>query len=55
LVVTDEGRKRIVDARNGRRRLLREQLDRWPPEEVATLAKLLGRYNQQMNAALGKE
>ena len=55
LVVTDEGRKRIEDARNGRRGLLREQLDRWPPEDVATLARLLGRYNQQMNAALGKE
>ena len=55
LVVTDEGRKRIEDARNGRRRLLREQLDQWPAEEVATLARLLGRYNQQMNAALGKE
>ena len=27
----------------------------WPAEEVATLARLLGRYNQQMNAALGKE
>ena len=55
LVVTDEGRKRIEDARNGRRRLLREQLDQWPADEVATLARLLGRYNQQMNAALGKE
>ena len=55
LVVTDEGRKRIEDARNGRRRLLREQLERWPADEVATLARLLGRYNQQMNAALGKE
>jgi DNA-binding MarR family transcriptional regulator len=34
LVVTDEGRKRIEDARNGRRRLLREQLDQWPAEEI---------------------
>ncbi len=55
LVVTDEGRKRIEDARNGRRRLVREQLDQWPAEDVATLARLLGRYNRQMNAALGKE
>jgi hypothetical protein len=35
--------------------VVREQLDQWPAEEVATLARLLGRYNQQMNAALGKE
>jgi DNA-binding MarR family transcriptional regulator len=54
LVVTDEGRKRLEHARSGRRRLVREQLDRWPAEEVATLARLLGRFNRQMDAAAGK-
>ncbi len=55
LVVTGEGRKRLALARGGRRRLVREQLDRWPESEVATFAELLGRFNTQMDAALGRE
>jgi DNA-binding MarR family transcriptional regulator len=52
LVVTTEGRKRLSLARGGRRQLVREQLDRWPEQDVATFAELLGRYNQQMDAAV---
>jgi DNA-binding MarR family transcriptional regulator len=54
LVVTGEGRKRLAHARGGRRRLVREQLDRWPDADVATFAALLGRFNTQMDAALGR-
>jgi DNA-binding MarR family transcriptional regulator len=53
LVVTEEGRNRLAHARNGRRALVREQLDQWPPDEVATLARLLGRFNRQMDAVSG--
>ena len=52
LVVTTEGRKRLALARGGRRQLVREQLDRWPEQDVATFAELLGRFNQQMDAAV---
>ena len=52
VVVTAEGRKRLEHARSGRRRLMHEQLDRWPEEDVAALARLLGRFNRQMNAAV---
>jgi DNA-binding MarR family transcriptional regulator len=55
LIVTSEGRKRLSLARGGRRQLVREQLDRWPEEDVATFAALLGRFNEQMNAAVGRE
>ena len=55
LVVTTEGRKRLSLARDGRRRLVREQLDRWPEQDVATFAELLGRLNQQMDAAVGTD
>jgi DNA-binding MarR family transcriptional regulator len=54
LVVTGEGRKRLAHARGGRRRVVREQLDRWPDADVATFAELLGRFNTQMDAALGR-
>ncbi len=54
LVVTGEGRKRLAHARGGRRRVVREQLDRWPEADVATFAELLGRFNTQMDAALGR-
>lgn len=53
LVITDEGRKRLAHARGGRRRVVREQLGRWPAEDVATFARLLGRFNRQMDDALG--
>jgi DNA-binding MarR family transcriptional regulator len=52
LVVTGEGRRRLEQARDGRRRLVHEQLERWPEEDVATLGRLLGRFNGQMDAAL---
>jgi DNA-binding MarR family transcriptional regulator len=55
LVVTEEGRKRLANARGGRRRLVREQLDRWPPEDVETFAQLLNRYNSQMDAAVERD
>lgn len=54
LVVTGEGRKRIAHARGGRRRVVREQLDRWPDTDVATFAGLLARFNTQMDAAQGR-
>ena len=54
LVVTGEGRKRLAHARGGRRRLVREQLDRWPDDDVTTFAALLGRFNTQMDTALGR-
>jgi DNA-binding MarR family transcriptional regulator len=53
LVMTTEGRKRLAMARSGRRQVVREQLDRWPEQDVATFAELLGRFNQQMDAAVG--
>lgn len=52
LVVTDEGRKRLSHARGGRRRMVREQLDRWPDADVASFAALLARFNDQMSSAL---
>ena len=52
LVVTDEGRKRLSNARGGRRRMVREQLDRWPDADVASFAALLARFNVQMSSAL---
>jgi DNA-binding MarR family transcriptional regulator len=55
LVVTAEGRKRLENARGGRRRLVRAQLDRWDEGEVATFAALLGRFNRQMDAAVGRD
>lgn len=54
LVVTSEGRKRLSRARGGRLRVVREQLDTWPDADVATFAALLGRFNTQMDAALGR-
>ena len=51
LVVTEEGKRRLADARGGRRRLMHEQLARWPDTDVATLAELLARYNRAMEAA----
>jgi DNA-binding MarR family transcriptional regulator len=54
LVVTDDGTKRLTQAREGRRRLVREQLDRWPDADVGTLATLLGRFNRQMDDAVGR-
>ena len=55
LVVTDEGRKRLEEARGGRRQLVRDQLGRWPEDDVATFAALLGRFNRQMDAAVAGE
>lgn len=55
LVVTDEGRKRLANARGGRRRLMREQLDVWPDADVASFAALLGRFNTQMDAAVARD
>jgi len=52
LVVTGEGRKRLEAARGGRRQLVRDQLGRWPEDDVATFAALLGRFNRQMDAAV---
>jgi DNA-binding MarR family transcriptional regulator len=54
LVVTEEGRKRLAPARGGRRRIVREQLDQWDDEDVVALGRLLGRFNAQMDAALGR-
>jgi DNA-binding MarR family transcriptional regulator len=52
LVVTGVGRKRLEEARGGRRQRVRDQLGRWPEDDVATFAALLGRYNRQMEAAV---
>jgi len=54
LVVTEEGRKRLANARGGRRRLMREQLDVWPDADVTAFAALLGRFNTQMDAAVAR-
>jgi hypothetical protein len=35
--------------------VVREQLDRWPEQDVATFAELLGRFNQQMDAAVAAD
>jgi DNA-binding MarR family transcriptional regulator len=53
VAVTAEGRKRLDNARGGRRRVMRDQLERWPDEDVATFARLLDRFNRQMDAAFG--
>lgn len=52
LVVTDEGNKRIETAREGRRRRMREQLDRWPEADIEQFAALLARFNRQLESAI---
>lgn len=46
VVLTAEGTRRIDDARTGRRRSFRRQLEGWDPADVADLAGLLSRFNQ---------
>src|SRR5262249_45901213 len=53
VLVTEEGRKRLDNARGGRRRIVREQLSRWPDEDVETFGRLLARFNSEMGAAFG--
>jgi DNA-binding MarR family transcriptional regulator len=53
VAITDEGRKRLEHARGGRRRVVREQLSRWPNDDVADFARLLARFNTEMGAAFG--
>ena len=45
VALTEEGARRLAEAREARRRRLRSHRDAWPPEDVRTLASLLGRFN----------
>lgn len=53
LVLTAAGRKRVSQARGARRRLIRAQLEKWKPEDVAQLGDLMGRLNESQLQALG--
>ncbi len=45
LVATPEGRTRLTAAVEARRARFRRRLEGWSPDDVATLAELLGRLN----------
>jgi DNA-binding MarR family transcriptional regulator len=54
LVLTPEGGTRLTAAREGRRRRLRAQLDRWADGDVSALGALLSRFNREMDSVAGK-
>lgn len=43
---TAEGERRVDEAREGRRRSFRRQLEGWDPADVVELANLLSRFNE---------
>jgi DNA-binding MarR family transcriptional regulator len=45
VTLTPEGRERVRRARSARRVRMQSQVASWPPEDVATFAALLHRYN----------
>ena len=45
VVLTDRGRHLLEQARSARRERMRQQLASWAPEEVASFATLLHRFN----------
>ena len=46
LVLSSDGAARLQSARRSRRGELRAQLERWPVEDVETLARLLARLTE---------
>lgn len=46
--VTEEGRRRVVRAREARRERIRNLMATWEPGDVAAFARLLGRFNDLM-------
>jgi DNA-binding MarR family transcriptional regulator len=54
LVLTPDGSARLTAAREGRRRRLREQLERWADDEVSALGALLSRFNREMDSVSGR-
>jgi DNA-binding MarR family transcriptional regulator len=51
LAITDAGREVCERVRLLRRQLLASAVDGWPDEELATLARLLGRFNDALGDA----
>lgn len=45
VALTEEGRRRMLQARAARSQRLRARLGAWPREDVHTLATLLARFN----------
>ncbi|GIF21612.1 DNA-binding MarR family transcriptional regulator [Actinoplanes tereljensis] len=45
VTLTADGRRRMIQVREGRNERLRRHLDSWPEEDVRTLATLLARFN----------
>ena len=50
LSVSDEGRRRLDDVADHRRKLLDERLGDWDDDELAGFAELLARYNATLEA-----
>jgi DNA-binding MarR family transcriptional regulator len=44
--LTDDGSARLHEVQDARRRRFRGLVRRWPPEDIETLARLLGELNQ---------
>jgi DNA-binding MarR family transcriptional regulator len=51
LSVSDEGRRRLKDVANHRRKLLDERLGDWDDQELASFAAVLARYNATLDNA----
>ena len=46
------GRRRLAEARDASRKLVRDRLEQWAPDDVETFAELLSRFNRQLEAAV---
>lgn len=49
LALSAVGRRRLIQAREGHRRMVREQLEQWPDADVDMFAALLHRFNRQLD------
>jgi DNA-binding MarR family transcriptional regulator len=54
LDLTDDGRRRLEDARDARREFVRRALAAWPGHDVAELSQQLARLNADLVAELGR-
>jgi DNA-binding MarR family transcriptional regulator len=54
LRITDEGLRRLRDEREWSVNGLRHVLEKWPPEEIEQLLKVLTRFNQSIEELSGK-
>jgi len=45
VALTEVGTRRLTEAREGRRAIMRQQLARWPEEDIVRFATLLERFN----------